>query len=317
MKRIFLIVSVLILFGVGAYYFFLQMTAEEPRRCENGFRFDPSIQNCVPVVKEEEKKGINLSDFDIKVPESNISFKLIQAPSSSVYSNVYTDSANPNMKGSVSIDSDDIVEISPELALVPLSLDSGGTGNFTYVALLDIKNNKHVSSLFVGDRISIEKIEIVNQLAKINYKTRTESQSYADMPTVPAQMIVMFENTGMSQIMKLQNSDYNQIEIKSPVSNQNVSGEFLLKGSIPGTWYFEAVAQFKIIDENSNEIAIGSIQSLSDWMTEQRVPFELKLNTANFNYKGKATIIIQSENTEGGLEGELKVKKIELPVVIK
>lgn len=116
------------------------------------------------------------------------------------------------------------------------------------------------------------------------------------------------------QIMKLQNADYADVEIKSPLTGAVISDILQIKGAIPGTWYFEAIAQFKIVDESYNEIAIGTVQALSDWMTTQRVPFEVTLPIANLNYKGKATIIIQSENVQGEEEGEKLVKRMFIPI---
>lgn len=316
MKRIIIILVVLALFGVGAYYFFLKMTAEEPRRCEDGFRFDPAAQNCIPVDIPIEEKELDLSVVEVQIPNSLIRVKL-QKDTQGVFSSTYTDPEFPAVKGFISVKPETAVDFSESLVLVPMIMSSGGTGQFSYVGLFDKKENKHLSSLFVDDRVAISSIEVVDEIVKINYKTRAASQSYGDQPTVPAQIAAQVKDTVLVQIMKLNNSDYSQVEIKSPLPNSTVSGDFAVKGSMPGFWYFEAIAQFKIVDSSYNEIAVGTIQSLSDWMTEQRVPFELKLNSGNFSYKGEATIIIQSENVQGDIEGELKVKKMEIPFVIK
>jgi hypothetical protein len=143
------------------------------------------------------------------------------------------------------------------------------------------------------------------------------NESFAVTPTVPAQLVVEIKGDTVSEIMRLQNADYGDIEIKSPTPNAGIAGDFVIKGSMPGSWYFEAVAQFKILDATYKEIAIGSVQALSDWMTTQRVPFEVKMNTSMLNTKGKATIVISSENVEGGDEGERNVKRMEIPVVIR
>ncbi len=306
----------LTLFGVGAYYFFIKMNAPEPQRCSDGFRFDPSVQNCVPVDVPVEEKKIDFSQIEFGVPETTIKVKLVKG-TDETYSATYTDPEMPSSKGLLSIDTTEAVDFSEKLVLIPVIVNSGGTGQFSYAALLNKENNSYIASVFIGDRISISSIETSGDVAKINFKTRALSQSYGDQPTIPAQVVLKVQDTGLSTVMRLQNSDYNQVEIKSPVANSTVTGEFSLKGSMPGPWYFEANSLFKILDENYNEIAIGSITALSDWMTEQRVPFDVKLNTTNFNYKGKATIIIESENVQGDIEGELKVKKMEIPFVIK
>lgn len=316
MKKIIIILVVIALFGVGAYYFFLETFNTKPIRCEEGFRFDPSVQQCVSVIIPVEEKKVDFSTVDVQIPETLIKVKL-EKGAQDVYSATYTNSELSATQGFISIDASQIVDFSENLLLVPMIVNSGGTGQFSYVALFDKKENKHLSSIFIGDRISVGTIEVEKEIAKVNFKTRATSQSYGDQPSIPAQIVLNIKNSEMKQIMKLHNSDYNQIEIKTPFPNSSVSGDFTVKGSVPGFWYFEAIAQFKILDASYNEIAIGTVPALSDWMTEQRVPFEVKLNTGNFIYKGAATIVIESENVQGDLEGELQVKRLEIPFVIK
>lgn len=57
--------------------------------------------------------------------------------------------------------------------------------------------------------------------------------------------------------------------VKSPVS---------IKGSAPGTWYFEAVFPIKITDEEGNVLGQGHATAKSDWMTEKPVAFEAKIS---------------------------------------
>jgi hypothetical protein len=271
----------------------------------------------VPVAGEKEEHTVDIGQVEITVPETSIKIKLAREGETSKYSSAFSDPSDPVMKGFVSIDASEETKIGDEYVLVPLFVTYGGTGQFINVALLNAKTNQHLGSVFVGDRIDIGSIEVRDMIAKVNYKTRLDTEAMAADPTIPAQLVVEVKDNMLKEIMRLQNADYNEVEIKSPAANSTISGDFVIRGSMPGSWYFEANAQLRIIDASYQEIAIGSVQALSDWMTTQRVPFEVKMNTSTLNTTGKATIIISSENVQGDEDGARKVKKMEVPVVIK
>jgi hypothetical protein len=280
--------------------------------CSPGFRFVPSTQKCEPVdaVQHTNNDAIDFSKMTIQIPETDTQTDLKRDGEGTKYSATYKDAKDPSIKGAISLDTKDAVIYSSEFILVSFTLDSGGTGQFVYVGLFDIKSNSHKASVFIGDRITIDSITIVNEKIKVNFKTRLDSESFATTPTIPAQVVLQITNQVLVEIMRLQNADYADVEIKSPIPVVSF-GTLVLKGAIPGTWYFEAIAGFEILDKNSNQIATGYITALSDWMTVQRVPFELSTSTAP--YKGKGTIIITSDNVQGGDEGERKLKKMYIP----
>jgi hypothetical protein len=323
MKKI--IVSILVfVIGLGVYVFFNKKEAEP--RCGVGFRFVPSSQSCEPVEKPKETI-IDFSKVLFKVPETTVEVQLQKSGDTTKYTAVYKDEKDPLVKGSVSLETKDLIQFSPNTVIASFVLDTGGSGQFVYIGLFNTESNTHLSSIFVGDRITISSTEAVDQKIKVNFKTRLDSESFAIEPTIPAQAVFEIRDNAFVELMRLQNADYRDVEIKSPAVGTPISKKLIVKGAVPGTWYFEASAQFKILDDSYNEIAFGNITALSDWMTTQRVPFELSLtigdtstsasSTTSLNYKGDATIIIQSENVEGGETGERLVKKMYIPVTIK
>jgi hypothetical protein len=64
------------------------------------------------------------------------------------------------------------------------------------------------------------------------------------------------------------------IRVTSPLQNQVVSSPLVITGEARGTWFFEACFPVKILDGNGEEIAAHYATALSDWMTEDFVPFE-------------------------------------------
>ena len=313
MKK-FLIVIFILIIGGGVYYLFSNVDTEETK-CAEGFRFVPSTQTCESIQVQKEK-SIDFSKISVLIPDTQTKIELDQVGSTTKYTGKLEDQKKASSVQFISLDSKDTIKYSQELVIVPFTFESGGTGSFAYIGLFNVNTNTFVSSGYVGDRIEITSLSVANEKIKINFKTRLDSESFAEKPSVPAQIVFEVLNNKMIEIMKLQNANYGDVEIKSslPVS---VEGEFDLKGAVPGSWYFEGITQFKILDKSFNEIALGSIPALSDWMTTQRVPFILKLSSESLNYNGKATLIIQSENVQGDIEGERLVKKMFIPVNFK
>lgn len=302
--------------GGGVYFIFFNNADKKEIRCEEGFRFVPSTQTCESTETPKEK-SIDFSKVIIEIPETSTRIKLQQVGDTSKYTGKQEDVKNASMTQFISLDAKDTLIYSEGLVVVPFTFEAGGTGNFRYIGLFDVNTDMLVSSGYVGDRIEISALAVVNEKIKVNFKTRLDSQSFAEQPSTPAQVVFGVSENKMFEIMRLQNADYSDIEIKSPVLPIVSKGELNIRGAIPGSWYFEGSAQFKVLDDFNNEVAIGSIPALSEWMTTQRVPFELKISADNIDYKGDGTIIIQSENVQGDEEGEKLVKKMYIPIEFK
>lgn len=311
-KIISILVCVALLVGVYVY----TNKNKQQIRCEEGFRFVPSSRQCEPVEKQKESE-IDFSKVEIRIDDFPLKIQLEKNDKEGMYTGVLEDAANPSMNMSVSLNSADISKYSEDLVLAPFVLNSGGTGQFVYVGLFDSVNNTHIDSMFIGDRIDVEDIKITESIVRATYKTRLDMEGFASTPSIPAQAVFEIKDKKIIEVMYLQNADYFDIEIKSPVPGAVSTEVLYVKGAIPGSWYFEGSAQFKIVDDQYKEIAFGSIPALSDWMTTQRVPFEIKITTDSLNYTGDAVIHIQSENVRGDEEGEREVKKMSIPIRIK
>ncbi len=285
MKKNITVIVIIILVALivwAVYAFFYKDPTHET--CEPGFRFVPSTQSCEPIGGSIDTEVITLdfSKITIQIPESKVQLQLKQDGQTTKYSNTYQDPELPMVKGFVTLDSKDLVEYSSDFVLIPFVINPGGTGQFLYVGLFDVKANTHLSSVYIGDRVDITTMQLAGEKIKVNFKTRLDSESFAVEPTVPAQVVMEVKDRKLVEILRLQNADYSDIEIKSALPLVS-KGTLTLKAAIPGTWYFEANAGFRILDNSYGEIAIGNIMALSDWMTTQRVPFEL--NATNIAYK--------------------------------
>jgi hypothetical protein len=90
----------------------------------------------------------------------------------------------------------------------------------------------------------------------------------------------------------------NLIKVDKPTSGQFVSSPIEVTGQARGNWYFEASFPVKIYDGNGTELGIGPAQAEGEWMTENFVPFRIKLY-----FKKPATpngtLVLQKDNPSG------------------
>jgi hypothetical protein len=90
----------------------------------------------------------------------------------------------------------------------------------------------------------------------------------------------------------------NFIRINTPRPNESVKSPLEIKGEARGYWFFEASFPIRLIDEEGEELGTTIAQALSDWMTEDFVPFEAELE-----FKPPATkngkLILEKDNPSG------------------
>lgn len=67
------------------------------------------------------------------------------------------------------------------------------------------------------------------------------------------------------------------IHLNQPRPNQTVNSPIVINGQARGPWFFEAGFLVELTDETGQILAQGSAEALTDWMTEDFVPFELTL----------------------------------------
>ncbi len=90
----------------------------------------------------------------------------------------------------------------------------------------------------------------------------------------------------------------NVIRIDNPRPNAIVGNTIEINGQAKGSWFFEASFPIKLIDENENELAAAIATAKSDWMTEDFVPFEAKIEFTNPGIK-KADLMLLKDNPSG------------------
>jgi hypothetical protein len=98
------------------------------------------------------------------------------------------------------------------------------------------------------------------------------------------------------------------IRVDSPRPNQTVESPLLITGQARGNWFFEASFPVKLLDENGSELDAAIATAKEDWMTEDFVPFFVKLE---FTVpKGKTGSLILKKDNPSGLpenDDELRI----------
>lgn len=92
-----------------------------------------------------------------------------------------------------------------------------------------------------------------------------------------------------------------EIVVTKPENGERVSSPIGLSGKARGTWYFEASAPVKVLDEDGTELGTSFVTAQGEWMTEEFVNFsgEVSYKTP----KGKSGyVVFMNDNPSGDPE---------------
>jgi hypothetical protein len=99
------------------------------------------------------------------------------------------------------------------------------------------------------------------------------------------------------------------LQIDIPLPNAEVTTPLVVTGKARGAWYFEASFPIKLYDANNKLIAQTAARALSDWMTEEYVPFSATMAFVADTATG--TLVVQNDNPSDLPENE---KEVRIPV---
>ncbi len=106
-------------------------------------------------------------------------------------------------------------------------------------------------------------------------------------------------------------SSNSELTIESPQPNQEVSSPLMVKGKLPGTWFFEGQIYAELITGDGEVLAGSPLYAEGEWMTEEDVSFSGELIFNNVKEASTATLVIRNDNPSGLAENQ---KKAEIPV---
>lgn len=95
--------------------------------------------------------------------------------------------------------------------------------------------------------------------------------------------------------------------VSSPLPSSKVESPLLVKGTAPGTWFFEGTLPVMLLDDKGNVIATGHASVEGGWMTADPVKFSA---TLTFQTKAKTGFLVVSKDNPSGLPENDKSVKI-------
>ena len=170
----------------------------------------------------------------------------------------------------------------------------GGSGTFFYAQLLINNGNGYTptNTVFLGDRIAPQNINITDGLAVYNFAERLASEPMTAKPSVGKSTWLNYEQK-TNQIIGSINSN---IFVSSPVPNTVITSPLVVKGEAKGGWYFEGSFPVTLTNWDGEIIAQGVAQAQGEWMTPNFVPFTATLNFTKPSYGQNGFLILKKDN---------------------
>lgn len=88
------------------------------------------------------------------------------------------------------------------------------------------------------------------------------------------------------------------IRVTTPAENEEIGSPLNVTGAARGMWFFEASFPVVLFDEAGKQIASAPAQALSEWMTTDFVPFQVKLIFSPPK-SGRGTLVFFKDNPSG------------------
>lgn len=133
---------------------------------------------------------------------------------------------------------------------------------------------------------------------------------FATPAPAPVPNATTTQNGGQTATTTKKLSD--RVTVTSPGKNATVGKTFVVAGSAPGPWYFEAVFPIEVRDANNNVLLSTHGTAQGEWMTEGLVTFTATVTIPN--YTGPATLILRRDNPSGLPEND---DAVSIPIVIQ
>ena len=88
------------------------------------------------------------------------------------------------------------------------------------------------------------------------------------------------------------------IHVNAPAANSVIKSPLLVRGKARGTWYFEASFPVRLLDGSGQQISLGVAAAQGEWMTEEFVPFEVKLGFEQ-PQTDTGVLVLEKDNPSG------------------
>ncbi|MDH5442070.1 MAG: Gmad2 immunoglobulin-like domain-containing protein [Candidatus Nomurabacteria bacterium] len=225
--------------------------------------------------------------------------------------------------GTVIIEGDFGSSLGQDRYIVIMTINSGGTGAFSYAGLFKNPNDIVLSDMeFLGDRIIVDDLLVAkgkylfDTTILVEIKNRKPDEAFASVPTVSETIILGVDGDQLVQIddnPEKTISEYaDMIIVDNPNPYEIITSPLSISGRARGTWFFEGDSPVSLVDWDGVEIATGYITAQGDWMTSEFVDFSgtLTFTDPNVPYNN-GTLILMRDNPSDLPEND---DAIEIPI---
>jgi len=144
-----------------------------------------------------------------------------------------------------------------------------------------------------GSECQFAECPVVQPLEIVIYCTNDNCQPQQVMTGAGTLVQGCYRNLG-----ECQTASSGLIKIEKLQVGQVIKSPLIIKGQARGPWYFEAVFPIRLYDGAGEEIASTQARALSDWMTDDFVPFEATL-TFKVPASATGTLVFIKDNPSG------------------
>jgi heat shock protein HslJ len=101
-------------------------------------------------------------------------------------------------------------------------------------------------------------------------------------------------------------NEYNDmIRVTAPLPQSTIASPLTITGEARGGWFFEATFPVLVVDADGLIVGEGFATALTDWMTEDYVPFSATIMfTTDTRFSNEGSIILQKQNASGLAEND-------------
>jgi len=210
-------------------------------------------------------------------------------------------------------------------AVLILTQSTGGSGTFYYVAaaIATPTGYEGTAALLLGDRIKPQRIEVLAYKARIHFLTRSSEQSFADDPTLPQRMDVIYvaENRQLAEVaidfegeadpsrMTLQmhpwtwiRTVFNNDTTKVPRKAGDFTLDFTKSGQVSGTTDCNRFHGTATILDHKIEFGKNMAMTRKFCADSQEIEFiEMLQNANSFFFTSRGQLIIELKSDSGSM----------------
>lgn len=201
-----------------------------------------------PIVVEIPEKPVitlpELNGLEINIPDEDTTVQINQeasetSSSTSLFTGTQTDEETETTN-TVTLVDNQLTAINADYFVIPFLLNTGGTGTFLYLGLLERTNEgvDHTQSVFLGDRIGFESISVENKIISIETLDRYEGQPFSDEPAVSVIRNYTLEDNQLVLIEEYVNVAPSEVFLSVSLTTETLF-PIELTGSLPENWFFE------------------------------------------------------------------------------